>query len=96
MIGKGLVALSAYHPCQPFFEIFQPVTLKLVPFGSDPFIIAVPNDCLAVLGQRWYRLLDANTPLWKRVRLTHGLGTKAASRAMKSRGSKMTCVVPSR
>ena len=49
----------------------------------------------------------ANTP-WKRVRLTRGLGrahpaskasvlgARAASRAMKSRGSKMTCVVPSR
>jgi len=31
-------------------------------------------------------LLGANTP-WKRVRLTLGLGTKAASRAMKSSGS---------
>ena len=40
-------------------------------------------------------LLGANTP-WKRVRLTLGLGTRAASRAMKSSGSKMTCVVPSR
>lgn len=37
----------------------------------------------------------ANTP-WKRVRLILGLGTRAASRAMKSSGSKMTCVEPSR
>lgn len=42
-----------------------------------------------------YRLLGAKTP-WKRIRLTRGLGTKAANRAMKSSGSKMTCVVPSR
>jgi hypothetical protein len=28
--------------------------------------------------------------------LTRGLGTRAASRAMKSSGSKMTCVVPLR
>ncbi len=33
---------------------------------------------------------------WNRVRLTRGLGTRAASRAMKSSNSKMTCVVPSR
>jgi hypothetical protein len=31
-----------------------------------------------------------NTP-WKRVRLTLGLGTKAAKRAIKSSGSKMAC-----
>ena len=36
-----------------------------------------------------------NTP-WKRVRLSLGRGTKAASRAMKSSGSSTTCVVPSR
>jgi len=35
-----------------------------------------------------YRLLGANTP-WKRVRLTLVLGTRAASRAMKSSGSKV-------
>jgi len=40
-------------------------------------------------------LFGANTP-WNRVRLTLGLGTRAASLAMKSTGSKMTCVVPSR
>ena len=40
-------------------------------------------------------LFGANTP-WKRVRLTRGLGTKATSRAIKSIGSKTTCVVPSR
>ena len=40
-------------------------------------------------------LLGANTP-WKRVRWTLGFGTRAASRAIKSSGSKMTCVVPSR
>ena len=40
-------------------------------------------------------LFGAKTP-WNRVRLTRGLGTKATSRAMKSIGSKMTCVVPSR
>jgi len=33
---------------------------------------------------------------WKRVRLTRGFATRAASRAMKSSGSKMTWVVPSR
>ena len=59
-----------------------------------------------------YLLFGAKTP-WKRVRLTCGLGTSAASRAMtayalpcargipyilyiKSRGSKITWVVPSR
>jgi len=36
-------------------------------------------------------LLGANTP-WKGVRLTRGLGTRAATRAMKSNGSKITNV----
>ena len=36
-------------------------------------------------------LFGANTP-WNRVRLTLGLGTGAASLAMKSTGSKMTCM----
>lgn len=40
-------------------------------------------------------LLDANT-LWKRVRLTLGLGTRAANLPMKSKGSKIISVVPSR
>jgi len=40
-------------------------------------------------------LFGANTPR-KRVRLTRAFGTRAASRAMKSNGSKMTWVVPSR
>ena len=40
-------------------------------------------------------LFGANTQ-WKRVRLTRGLGTSAASFAMKSSGSKKTCVAPSR
>ncbi len=40
-------------------------------------------------------LFGAKTP-WKRVRLTRGFGTRAARRTMKSRGSKMTCAVPSR
>ena len=40
-------------------------------------------------------LLRANTP-WYRLRLTLGLGATAASVAMKSSGSKMTWVVPSR
>jgi len=40
-------------------------------------------------------LLGAKAP-WKRVRFTLGLGTRAASLAMKSTGSKMTWVVPSR
>jgi hypothetical protein len=38
-------------------------------------------------------LFGANTP-WKRVRLALGLGTRAASRAMKSNGSKITWIVP--
>jgi hypothetical protein len=40
-------------------------------------------------------LFSANTQ-WKRVRFAIGFGTRAASRAMKSGGSKMTCVVSSR
>jgi len=40
-------------------------------------------------------LAGANTP-WYLVRWARGLGTSAARRAMKSSGSKITCVVPSR
>lgn len=40
-------------------------------------------------------LLGANTP-WNLVKLTLGLGTNAASLAMKSTGSNMTWVVPLR
>ena len=36
-------------------------------------------------------LFGANTP-WNRVRFTLGLGTKAANRARKSRGSKIWCM----
>jgi hypothetical protein len=41
------------------------------------------------------KLLGANTP-WKQVRLTLGLGARAANLAMKSKGSKTTGAVPSR
>ena len=64
--------------------------------------------CESPVEQRWlplprfagvtrarYRLLGANTP-WKRVRLTLGFGTEVARRAMRSSGSKVTCVVPLR
>lgn len=54
-----------------------------------------PLPRLAGVTRARCRLLGANTP-WKRLRLTLGLATRAASRAMKSRGSKMTWVVPSR
>jgi hypothetical protein len=42
-----------------------------------------------------YWLLGANTP-WNLVRFILGFGTKAVSLAMKSSGSKITYVVPSR
>ena len=41
------------------------------------------------------RLFGANTPC-NRVRLTLGLGTRAANLAMNSNGSRTMCVVPSR
>ena len=40
-------------------------------------------------------LFGANTP-WNRVRLTRGLGPRAASLAIKSNGSRTMCVVLSR
>jgi hypothetical protein len=49
-------------------------------FGSDAGVTRA--RCL---------LFGANTP-WNRVRLTLGLGTRAASLAMKSTGSKITWV----
>ncbi len=45
-----------------------------------------PLPRLAGVTRARYLLLGPNTP-WKRVRLTRGFGTRAASRAMKSRGS---------
>ena len=62
-------------------------------FISHPDLVALPR--FAGVTNARCRLLGANTP-WKRVRLTLGFGTGAASLAMKSNGSKMTCVVPSR
>lgn len=50
---------------------------------------------LASVTRAWYLLFGANTP-WKRVKLTRGFGASAASRAMKSRGLEITCVVASR
>lgn len=63
--------------------------------GSAVVAYRPPLPRLAGVTRARCLLLGANTP-WKRVRLTRGFGTKAASRAMKSSGSKMTCVVPSR
>ena len=54
-----------------------------------------PLPRLAGVTRARYLLFGANTP-WKRVRLTLDFSTSAASRAMKSSGSKITCVVPSR
>ena len=54
-------------------------------FGSlDLGLLPLPR--LARVTCARYRLLGANTP-WKRLRLTRGLGTGAASRTMKSNGS---------
>ncbi len=47
----------------------------------------LPLPCLAGATNAWSLLFGANTPC-KRVKLTLGLGTNAASRAMKSSGSK--------
>ncbi len=63
--------------------------------GSAVLERSPPLPRLAGVTRARYLLFGANTP-WKRVRFTRGFGTSAASRAMKSRGSKMTCVVPSR
>ena len=56
---------------------------------------SIPLPRFAAVTRARYRLLGVNTP-WKRVRFILGLGTRATSRAMKSSGSKMTWVVPSR
>lgn len=63
--------------------------------GSSATLTLLPLPRFAGVTNARCRLLGANTP-WKRVRLTLGFGTRAASLAMKSNGSKMTCVVPSR
>jgi hypothetical protein len=63
--------------------------------GSSNTLALFPLPRLTdVTCPRWC-LFAANT-LWKRVRLTRGFGTSAANLAVKSSGSKMTCVVPSR
>jgi len=63
--------------------------------GSSPLLALLALPRLAGVTQTRWRLFGANTP-WNRVRLTLGFGTSAAKRAMKSSGSKTTCVVPSR
>ncbi len=63
--------------------------------GSSATLTLLPLPRFSGVTNARCRLLGANTP-WKRVRLTLGFGTRAASLAMKSNGSKMTCVVPSR
>ena len=63
--------------------------------GSAIVVCGPPFPRLPGVTRARYLLFGANTP-WNRVRLTRGFGTSAASRAIKSRGSKMTCVVPSR
>ena len=55
--------------------------------GSSIVQCRPPLPRLARLTRARYRLLGAKTP-WKRIRLTRGLGTKAASRAMKSSGQR--------
>jgi len=63
-------------------------------------VIFEPVDCIAKLAalvpKPRVNLTRLCGDLHRRVRLRRGLGTRAASRAMKSSGSKMTCVVPSR
>ena len=63
--------------------------------GAGDALALLPLPRLAGVTRARCALLEANTP-WNRVKLARGLGTKATSRAMKSSGSKMTCVVPSR
>ena len=65
------------------------------PCAASEGLVWLPLPRLAGVTRARCALLGANTP-WNRVRLTLGLGTRATSRAMKSSGSKMTCVVPSR
>jgi hypothetical protein len=70
-------------------------------FGGAPIAVCLESRKVplihALLKYDFLALVPVNPQtLWKRVRLTRGCGTRAASRAMKSRGSKMTCVVPSR
>ena len=60
--------------------------------GSSDVWALFPFPRLAGVTTARCLLLGAKTP-WKRVRLTRGLGTRAASRAMKSSGSKITPVV---
>jgi hypothetical protein len=56
-----------------------------------PVLRPLPEGVTAAR-QRWF---GASTS-WYLVWFTRGLGTSAARRAMKSKGSKTTCVVPSR
>ena len=73
--------IDAWHSASALTSVFAPV------FSALPRLAGVTSP-----RQRWF---GARTP-WNRLRLTLGFGTRAANRAMKSTGSKATCVVPSR
>ena len=63
--------------------------------GSSATLAGGPLPRFAGVIKARCLLFGAKMP-WNLVRFTRGFGTKAASLAMKSSGSKMTCVVPSR
>jgi len=73
-------------------EFREQSTVDVAPCGLTG--LAAPGCVLGTIRAR-SGLAGANTP-WYRVRWARGLGTGAARRAMKSSGSKITCVVPSR
>ena len=79
---------GAYFWCAHVMAAWRSVGVRSIGssdvLGFRPF----PRPAGVMAARCW--LLGANTP-WKRVRLTRGLGTRAARRAMKSSGSKMTC-----
>lgn len=62
--------------------------------AASPRSLAAAAQVLGTIRAR-SGLAGANTP-WYLVRCARGFGTSAASRAIKSSGSKITCVVPSR
>jgi len=94
--GRAGRDIDAKDPLETFAQVIAARRSAGVAASGSRFVGCWPPlPRLAGVTRPRCLLLGAKAP-WNRVRFTRGFGTSAARRAMKSSGSKMTCVVPSR